>query len=287
MLKKKAVFIGGLTNGYEALKIILESKKIDLELIVTYPKKSSNIPRFKDLKKIYKKRILYYSNQKKLYKSISNINPNLIFVVGWNKLIENKILKIPNLGTIGFHPSQLPKDRGGSVVAWQIEENYKKIYLSIFYLNNKTDQGAIIDQTFKKILKSDYINNVLDKIDKMTKYLMIKNLNLILSNKVNTKKQNNKIATYRKRRDNSNSLIDWKNNVEFAYNKIRAISKPYPGAIGIINNQKYKIWKSKIINNKIINKKNLKIGEYTKHQGKIIFRLQKGYLKLVEYEKIK
>ena len=44
MLKKKAVFIGGLTNGYEALKIILESKKIDLELIVTYPKKSSNIP---------------------------------------------------------------------------------------------------------------------------------------------------------------------------------------------------------------------------------------------------
>ena len=43
-------------------------------------------------------------------------------------------------------------------------------------------------------------------------------------------------------------MIDWNNKGEKIINKIRALTRPYPGAIGIIGNKKYKIWNAKKIN---------------------------------------
>ena len=53
-------------------------------------------------------------------------------------MINDKILRIPKYGVIGFHPSNLPKDRGRSVLAWQIEDGYPYTFLSMF-LTEKAD----------------------------------------------------------------------------------------------------------------------------------------------------
>ena len=64
-------------------------------------------------------------------------------------------------------------------------------------------------------------------------------------------KQNLKLGNYRKVRNDKNSLINWTKSAQDIYNKIRAISRPYPGAFYIKNNIKVKVWKSKILNLKI------------------------------------
>ena len=83
---------------------------------------------------------------------------------------------------LNFHPSLLPKDRGRSVLAWQIEEGYTETALSMFYITKGVDDGDIIAQNRIKILKSDTIKNILNKCNIETSKL-IKILQLILKRK--------------------------------------------------------------------------------------------------------
>ena len=108
-INKKIIFIGGLTNGYKTLEFLVKTKYIKISLAIT--SSISNVPRFKNLKQNFKE-----------LKVIETIKPDLIIVSGWSSLIDKQILEIPKKGVVGFHPSNLPKDRGRSTLAWQIEE---------------------------------------------------------------------------------------------------------------------------------------------------------------------
>ena len=71
-------------------------------------------------------------------------------------------------------------------------------------------------------------------------------------------KQDIKKGFYKKLRNDSNSMISIDRKAREIYNKIRAVSYPYPGAFLKYNNIKYQIWKSEILpknKNSNLNKK--------------------------------
>jgi methionyl-tRNA formyltransferase len=252
--KKKIVFIGGLSNGKNVVSFIISKKNICIDLIFTHKKR--NIPRYQCLNQFNKiTKVIKTENINNYYSIIKKVKPDLILVAGWSGIINKKILEIPKYGVIGFHPSNLPKDRGRSVLAWQIEEGYKETALSMFFLTNKADAGDLIGKHKIVIKKNDYINDILDKIDSASIRLLEQYFDKLFSKKLKRKKQNLNNATYRKIRGYRNQLINWNKKGDDILNKIRAISKPYPGAIGVIKNKKYRIWEAKIFDLKK-NKKN-------------------------------
>lgn len=248
----KIIFIGGLVNGKLIVEHILKNKEISLPLIFTHPL-NFKIQSYDNFNKFTKKtKIIRNINVNKHYRQIKSINPDLIIVAGWSWLISEKILKLPRLGTVGFHPSLLPKDRGRSVLAWQIEEGYTETALSMFYITKGVDDGDIIAQNKIKILKSDTIKNILNKCNIETSKQIKKYLQLILKGQAPRRKQNKKLSTYRPLRTDENSIIDWNKNKKFIYNKIRAISDPYPGAFFINKRRRIYVKKGIIVNNKVI-----------------------------------
>ena len=72
----------------------------------------------------------------------------------------------------------------------------------------------------------------------------------------------------------------------FIYNKVRAITYPYPGATAIINNVKYKIWKCGILD--------YQLGEHlapgslvaTLFDNSLVVRTRNGFIRVMKYEKI-
>ena len=248
----KIVFIGGLVNGKLIVEYILKNKEISLPLVFTHPL-NYKIQSYDNFNKFTNKtKIIRNINVNKYYNQIKSINPDLIIVAGWSWLISEKILKLPQLGTIGFHPSLLPKDRGRSVLAWQIEEGYTETALSMFYITKRVDDGDIIAQNKIKIFKSDTIKNILNKCNIETLKQIRKYLQLILKGKAPRRKQNKKLSTYRPLRTEEHSIINWNKNKEFIYNKIRAISDPYPGAFFINKGRKIYVKKGIIVKNKVI-----------------------------------
>ena len=64
-------------------------------------------------------------------------NPNLIFCIGWNELIKKEILRIPSNGVIGYHPSDLPKNRGRHPIIWVISLGLNNIGSSFYFMDEK------------------------------------------------------------------------------------------------------------------------------------------------------
>jgi methionyl-tRNA formyltransferase len=241
----KVIFIGGLSNGKIIYDYFKKNKYVNLMLTITYPDDFSGARHviFPDCNEIVKS-----GTTKGFEQSICDLSPDLIFVAGWSELISEKILLIPNLGVIGFHPSKLPYDRGRSVIAWQIEEGYTSTALTMFIYNSYPDGGDIIAQEKIKIEFNDYVVDILDKIDMATYNLIVSTFPLIRKKIISPQKQDLSVGNFRRLRKKEDSLINWNQNSLNIYNKIRAISYPYPGAETYIDNQMIRIWRAEIVN---------------------------------------
>lgn len=267
----KVVFIGGLTNGKIVYDYLLKNKHVSLPLAITYPDDHSGarfIP-FPNSPSIIKD-----MSANKWLDTIRQIGPDLIFVAGWSELLDEKLWSLPSLGTIGFHPSKLPYDRGRSVLAWQIEDGYTDTALSMFYYNNLPDGGDIIAQEKINIHPTDYINDVLNKIDRATYNLMYAYFPLIRRGQAPRLRQDPNVGSFRRLRKECDSQIDWNAPASEIINKIRAISHPYPGAEAIIQGTRYKIWRAEIINS----------DEASIQANDLIVQCRDNYLRINEYE---
>ena len=96
--------------------------------------------------------------------------------------------------------------------------------------------------------------------------------------------QNINEGNFRRLRTDRDSKVDWDKNASIIYNKIRAISKPYPGAYLKHGNKKIRIWKSEIIDLKLLdNKYQMSIpGEIiTEKKNYFIIRCRDKFIKAI------
>jgi len=279
----RIVFIGGPTNGKIVYDYLNHNKFVDLVKVYTYP---DNIEKPRDVYFPNNKLIIKILNVNQYLNEIKNLNPDLIFVAGWSELLSKELINIPHKGTIGFHPSKLPYDRGRSVIAWQIEEGYTETALTMFYYNELPDLGNIIAQELIKIEFNDYVNDVLQKIDSATYNLLRAYFRLIREGNVPRIKQDINEGNYRRLRKEKDSWIDWNQNSINIYNKVRAISKPYPGALALVNDVKYKIWKSEILDDFNYGRE-LSAGSLIAmlHDKSFIVKTKDSFLRVIDYEK--
>ena len=245
-MKPKIVLICALENGKIALEYFSNlDKKGIIDLIKIYTYKDELIPN-KDiyicLDNIVDNNILTKVEKINDYKDeIKGLNPDFIFVVGWSQLIDKEIINASKKGTIGFHTSKLPKDRGRSTIAWQISEGYTETALTMFYIFEGIDNGDIIVEENIKIEQNDYVKDILFKINQSTYNLLKTYFPLLLSGKAPRIKQDEMQASYRRLRTDNDSLINWNSNTDRIYNLIRAVSFPYPKAWTLYKGNKIKI----------------------------------------------
>ena len=71
-------------------------------------------------------------NDKRTYKWLKNKRPDLIICLGWSHIIEPKVLKIPKYGIIGYHPSDLPRNKGRHPIIWPLVLGLKETASTFF-----------------------------------------------------------------------------------------------------------------------------------------------------------
>ena len=245
-MKPKIALICALENGEIALEYFSNlDKKGVIDLIKIYTYKDELIPNknmYIRLDNIVDSNILTKVGKINDYKDeIKGLNPDFIFVIGWSQLINKEIINASKKGTIGFHTSKLPMDRGRSTIAWQISEGYTETALTMFYISEGIDNGDIIAQENIKIEQNDYVKDILSKINQSTYNLLKTYFPLLLSGKAPRIKQGETQASYRRLRTDNDSLINWNSNTDKIYNLIRAVSFPYPKAWTLYKGEKIKI----------------------------------------------
>ena len=245
-MKPKIVIICALENGKVALDYFSNlNKKGVINLIKVYTYKDELIPNknmYIRLDNIIGNNILTKVGKINDYKDeIKELSPDFIFVIGWSQLINKEIINASKKGTIGFHTSKLPKDRGRSTIAWQISEGYTETALTMFYISEGIDNGDIIAQENIKIEQDDYVKDIIFKMNHSTHNLLKTYFPLLLNGKAPRIKQDETKASYRRLRTDQDSFINWNSSIKAIHNLIRAVSFPYPKAWTLYKNKKIKI----------------------------------------------
>ncbi|HCQ03295.1 MAG TPA: methionyl-tRNA formyltransferase, partial [Candidatus Latescibacteria bacterium] len=100
-----------------------------------------------------------------MVRSIKNLAPDLILVIGWYQFISKRIRSIPQLGCILLHDSLLPKYRGSATTNWPIIYGETETGVTLFYIDNGIDTGDIVGQKTVPIYPRDTAQSLLKRKD--------------------------------------------------------------------------------------------------------------------------
>ena len=176
-------------------------------------------------------KVSIYSSEKDL------LNGDLAIFISCTKIISKDGL-LKNSSNIVCHPSDLPKGKGFSPIAWEILEGLNEITFTLFEANEGIDDG---DFYFKEkvFLKGDELNDDLRKIQANTTFnLIYKYISQFPKNKSYPQNGN---ETFYTRRTTQDSELDLNKTINEQFNLLRIVDNNLYPAFFIKNGKKYKI----------------------------------------------
>lgn len=177
---------------------------------------------------------------------IKEINPDVIFVIGWTRLVSAEILAIPKYGCIGMHASLLPKYRGRAPVNWALINNEKLTGNTMILLDDGVDTGDILLQRSISITLADTCGTLYDKVADAGREMIRESIPHLQKGELSRTPQNHDQATVMPKRTPEDGLIDWTKPALELFNWVRALTHPYPGAFTYYQSKKLFIWDAQI-----------------------------------------
>jgi methionyl-tRNA formyltransferase len=247
----RIVFVGCVEEGKECLKEILELGG-NVVAIFTFTdeiaRKTSGAVSFEDISQNYN--IPLYkvknTNTPEAVKLLRELNPDVIFVIGWTRLVSNEVLDIPRFGCIGMHASLLPKYRGRAPVNWALIHNETQSGNTTILLDAGVDTGKILAQQEFPISLSDTCQTVYHKVAEAGRSMLGELLPKLENGILEPLQQNDHEASVMPKRRPEDGIIDWNKSALELFNWIRALTHPYPGAFTSFSNKKLFIWEARI-----------------------------------------
>ena len=246
----KIVFMGTPDFARDSLSAIYDAGH-EIPAVVTVPDK----PKGRGMKLIpcevkeyaVEKNIKVYQPEKlrgnkEIVDILKDINPDVICVVAYGKIIPKEILEIPKYGCVNVHPSLLPQYRGSAPIQWAILNGDKETGVTTMYLDEGMDSGDIILQTKTPIDKDETSGELWDRLSKIGAELLVETLEKI-ENKTAPRIKQPKEFTLAPMLEKSQAKIDWENKTaQEIKNLVRGLN-PIMGAYSLFNEKKIKFWK--------------------------------------------
>ena len=221
-----------LDDGHTLLGLILRTNPSDscLEEVAT----EFSIPILQPVK----------VNANEFISAVSRLKPDLILSLSYNQILKKPLLDIPVFGAVNFHAGKLPYYRGRNVINWAILNGEEEIGITSHYMDEGIDTGSIILQRSIPISWTDTYKTVLNSVIKNMPDLASRTVSLISDEKVSPLIQEPGSGTYYGGREEGDEWLDWTDSSKNLHNKIRAISKPGPGARTLLGTNPIVIWKA-------------------------------------------
>lgn len=222
----------------------------------------------------------------KFVQEIKNLNPDLIVVTSYGKIIPESILNIPKYNCLNVHVSLLPKLRGASPVQNAVLEGLNETGVTIMKMDVGMDDGDIIVQETLKISGDETAEELSDKIFPLGAKKLVEVLPDWIAGKIESEKQDEAEATFCKILKREYGEVDWNKSAQEIYNQFRAFT-PWPGIFTFWNKNDKKI---RIKLNEInlykeeIHSTDLKIGEVFKENKKVLVNTKDGVIEIVELQ---
>lgn len=227
-------------------------------------------------------------NNTELIQEIKDLNPDVICVVAYGKILPKEILDIPRLGCINVHGSLLPKYRGAAPIQWAVLNGDKKTGVTTMYMDVGMDTGDIILKEEVEIGEEETTGELWNRLAKIGGKLLVATLKNIEEGTAPRQKQADNF-TLAPMLDKKIAKIDWENKTtKEIKNLVRGLN-PIMGAYTFLNGKKIKFWKVAIVTDKdniIQGMENIKNGTVLVSNQKdgLWIKTKDGVLKVLEIQ---
>ena len=185
-------------------------------------------------------------NNIEFIEEIKTLNPEVICVVAYGKILPKEILDIPEKGCINVHGSLLPKYRGAAPIQWAVLNGDKTTGITTMYMDVGMDTGDMILKREVEIGEDETTGELWDRLSKIGGALLVETLKEIENGTAPRIKQGDDFSIA-PMLDKSIAKIDWENqSASQIKNLVRGLN-PIMGAYSFVGDKKIKFWKVQVL----------------------------------------
>lgn len=284
--KIRTIFMGTPEFSLPYLQALIDSQ--DFEVVAVYTQADKAVGRKQLLKAPAIKTLALANNIKVIQPekikletdNIKTLNPDIVVVVAYGKIIPEEILAIPRHGCINVHASLLPKYRGASCLNAPILEGDEKSGITIMKMEAGLDTGPIIKQFEIKLDKKEQLESLHDKLSILGAENLTPTLKSWIKGKIKEEVQDESKASYVKIIKKEEGKLNLEKDALELERKIRAFN-PWPGSYVFLGDEMLKIIEAEVLTKK---GSKHKTGELVKEDGKLLLKCGQNYLDILRLQ---
>ena len=207
-------------------------------------------------------------NNPEFLEEVRKLNPDLICVVAYGKILPQELLDIPKYGCVNVHGSLLPEYRGAAPIQWAVLNGDKKTGVTTMFMNAGMDTGDMILKEEVEIGDDETTGELWDRLKMIGANLLIKTVKEIEDGTATRTKQPEE-GTMAPMLSKEMAKIDWENKTaQEIKNLVRGLN-PIMGAYTFLDGKKIKFWKVQTLTENELLEKFQELEEYKYHLNKM------------------
>jgi methionyl-tRNA formyltransferase len=176
--------------------------------------------------------------------TLAALKPALSICISYLQIVRRPLLDIAPLGFVNLHPGKLPEYRGRHAISWAIVNGEDEIGVTAHFMDEGVDTGDVIRQRIIPVGWTDTYGDVKSKLNLMVPELVAEVAKLVAAGCVARQPQRHELARYFCPRREGDEAIAWADASRALHNKIRAFSRPGPGAKTTLGTRPVTIWRA-------------------------------------------
>ncbi len=162
--------------------------------------------------------------------TLRTLDPELIVVVAFGKILPANVLEYPVHGCINVHGSLLPAYRGAAPMQRAILDGLSETGITTMRMDVGLDTGDMLLKRALPITEDDNFETVHDKLGEAGASLLLETIDQLRAGTLTPEVQDESLATYAAKIEKTDCLINFGRPAKAVHNQIRALS-PFPLAL--------------------------------------------------------
>ncbi|MCR4615230.1 MAG: methionyl-tRNA formyltransferase [Clostridiales bacterium] len=205
---------------------------------------------------------------------LRRIDPQLIIVVAYGKILPQSVIDLPEYGCINIHASLLPRYRGAAPIQWCVLNGEKTTGITSMQMDAGLDTGDMLIKREIEIGENETSGELHDRLSLLGAEVMSDTIKQLEAGTLSPQKQDDSASNYAPMLTKALCPIDWNDTARNIHNKVRGLS-PWPVATTSYNGKNFKIHATEIISGH-----EGKPGEVVDNKGRLVVACGDGLLEI-------
>ena len=175
-------------------------------------------------------------------KEFEDLRADLGVLAYVTQIAPQNVFEVPRLGSICFHPSLLPRYRGGSAINWQLIRGETETGVTVFWVDPGIDTGPILLQKRAPVGPDDTAGSLYyNTLSPLGVDVVLESVQRIAAGSAPRVLQDESRASYDPLCRDEHAAIDWARPVHEVYDLIRGCD-PQPGAYTVFRGERLRLY---------------------------------------------